>query len=99
VLRKNWALQKAHEVSLKDNAVENKVEADDRLKQVLDDANDRRDAEKDLMREMVGFGADSTEAVKEGVKAIENNTRALDVLLRQVEQMQRDVAEIKRGAA
>lgn len=99
VLRKNWQLQKDHETALKNIAAENKQESDERLKQVLDSANDRRETEKELMREMVAFGADSNEAVKEGVKAIENNTKALETLLREVEHMRRDLTELRRGGA
>jgi len=92
MMRKNWKLREDHAVDLKQRAVDAKKESDERLKEVLDAERDRRNSEKEMLREMVDRGHEATQALEGSNKAIgafklalENYTRRLDELDRSQE--------------
>jgi len=89
-------LQRDQAVELRTRETTAKQEADARLKDVLDEAKERREAEKGLMREMVEYGRDSNEAVGESAKAIENSNRIQEALTREVSEMRRELQEMRR---
>ena len=90
MLRKNWKLREDHANELRRRETDAKLDADARLKSVLEGEKDRRDAEKSMLREMVERGHEATQALEGSNKAIEAFKSALDAYQRRLEELDRN---------
>lgn len=88
-LRKIWKLREDHAVELKEREKEAKSDADERLKAVLEAAQERRETEKQMLREMVEHGHEATQALEGSNKAIEAFKTAMDGFVRRLEELDR----------
>lgn len=96
MMRKNWKLHLDHANELKAREVDGKKEADERLKEVLDDAKERRDTEKQMLREQIEDGQKSTQALQDSARAQEASTRATEDLRRRFDEFERKLIDIQR---
>ena len=99
MMRKNWKLQNDHANELKARETAAKKEADDRLKEVLDDAKERRDTEKQMLREQIEDGQKSTQALQDYARAQEANTRAVEDLRRRFDEFERKLIDVQRDVS
>ena len=74
---------------LKKREADAKTDADERLKQVLAAEKERRDAEKEMLREMVERGHEATQALEGSNKAIDAFKTALDGYTRRLDELDR----------
>lgn len=96
MMRKNWKLQHEHATELKSREVLAKKEADDRLKTVIDAEKDRRESEKDMLREMIERGHEATQALEENNKIIASVISTTENMLRKMEEMDRRNVDLQR---
>ena len=96
MMRKNWKLReemekghKDHALELKNRETQAKEDADERLEKVLDAAKERRETEKEMLREMVERGHEATQALEGSNKAIEAFKVALDGFQRRLDELDR----------
>lgn len=89
MMRKNWKLQNDHATELKEREKEAKEDADERLQAVLEAAKERRETEKQMLREMVEHGHEATQALEGSNKAIEAFKASNDAFLRRLEELDR----------
>lgn len=96
MMRKNWKLREDHANELKQRETDAKTEADNRLKEVLNAAKERRETEKTMLREQIEDGQKSTQALQDNARAQEANTRAVEDLRRRFDEFERKLADIQR---
>ena len=89
MMRKNWKLREDHALELKKRETDAKVDSDTRLKDVLAAAKERRDTEKEMLREMVERGHEATQALEGSNKAIDAFKTALDTYHRRLDELDR----------
>lgn len=89
MLRKVWALREEYAHDLKDREKEAKGDADERLREVLAAEKERRDTEKQMLREMVEHGHEATQALEGSNRAIEAYKTAMDGYIRRIEELDR----------
>jgi hypothetical protein len=96
MMRKNWKLReematehKDHALELKKREEDAKRDADERLEKVLEAAKERREAEKEMLREMVERGHEATQALEGSNRAIEAFKVAMDGYTRRLEELDR----------
>jgi len=89
MMRKNWKLREDQAVELKDRETAAKADADLRLEKVLVAAKERRDTEKEMLREMVDRGHEATQALEGSNKAIEAFKIAMDSYQRRLDELDR----------
>lgn len=89
MLRKNWMLREEMAIELKKREEDAKKDADTRLEKVLEAAKERREAEKQMLREMVERGHEATQALEGSNKAIEAFKVTLDSFTRRSEEIDR----------
>ena len=90
MMRQNWKLREEYAKDLKDRETEAKKESDDRLKEVLSAANERRATEKEMLREMVDRGHETAQALEGSSKAIEGFKGVLDTCIRRLDELDRE---------
>lgn len=89
MLRKNWSLREEHAIELKKREQDAKNDADARLKDVLAAEKERRETEKQMLREMVEHGHDAAQALEGSNRAIEAFKAAMDGYLRRLDELDR----------
>jgi len=96
MMRKNWKLReesanehKEHALELKKREETAKLDADARLETVLKAAKERREAEKEMLREMVDRGHEATQALEGSNKAMEAYKAAMEAYTRRLDELDR----------
>ena len=89
MLKKLSDLRGAHATELKNRETQAKEDADERLNQVLAAEKERRETEKEMLREMVERGHEATQALEGSNKAIEAFKVALDGYQRRLDELDR----------
>jgi len=90
MMRKNWKLREDHANELKARETEAKSDADTRLKEVLSAEQERRETEKEMLREMVNRGHEATQALEGSNRAIEAFRQAMDAYQRRLDDLDRN---------
>ena len=88
-LKKISKLREEHATELRKRETQAKEDADERLKQVLAGEKERRDTEKEMLREMVERGHEATQALEGSNKAIEAFKVTLDGYQRRLDELDR----------
>jgi len=88
-LRKNWQLREEHANELKDREKDAKEEHKKTLADVLRAAEERRNAEKELYKQMIESGIEATQALEGSNKAVEAFRGSVDGLARRLEELDR----------
>jgi predicted RNase H-like nuclease (RuvC/YqgF family) len=96
MMRKNWKLQAAHADELREREKAAKTDSNERLKEVLGAAKERRDTEKQMLREQIEDGQKSTQALQDSARAQEANTRATEDLRRRFDEFERKLIDLQR---
>ena len=89
MMRKNWKLREDQAVELKNRETTAKAESDARLTSVLAAAKERRDAEKEMLREMIDRGHEATQALQGSNKAMEAYKAAMETYSRRLDELDR----------
>jgi low affinity Fe/Cu permease len=91
MLRKVWQLREEHAIELKNREQAAKTDADKRLSEVLAVEKERRETEKQMLREMIERGHEATDALEGNNKAVEAFKLALDGFTRRLDEMDRNL--------
>lgn len=89
MLRKVWQLREEHAIELKKREQDAKNDADKRLGEVLSVEKERRETEKQMLREMIERGHEATDALEGNNKAVEAFKLAIDGFIRRLDEMDR----------
>jgi hypothetical protein len=89
LLRKIWQLREDHAIELKNRETAAKTDADKRLTEVLSVEKERRETEKQMLREMIERGHEATDALEGNNKAVEAFKLAMDGFVRRLDELDR----------
>ena len=89
MMRKNWKLREDQALELKNRETTAKAESDARLASVLAAAKERRDAEKEMLREMVDRGHEAIQALEGSNKAMEAFKTVMETYSRRLDELDR----------
>jgi hypothetical protein len=89
MLRKVWQLREEHAIELRKREQDAKDDADKRLGEVLSVEKERRETEKQMLREMIERGHEATDALEGNNKAVEAFKLAIDGFIRRLDEMDR----------
>jgi hypothetical protein len=90
MMKKNWKLREDHANELKDREKNAKEEHKSTLADVLKAAEERRNAEKDLYKQMIESGIEATQALEGSNKALESFKIGLENFQNRLESLDRD---------
>ena len=90
MMKKNWKLREDHANELKDREKTAKEEHKGTLADVLRSAEERRNAEKDLYKQMIESGIEATQALEGSNKALESFKLGLENFQSRLESLDRD---------
>ena len=90
MMKKNWKLREDHANELKDREKNAKEEHKSTLSDVLKAAEDRRNAEKDLYKQMIESGIEATQALESSNRALESFKNGLESFQGRLESLDRD---------
>ncbi len=90
MMKKNWKLQAGHANELKDREKTAKEDHKATLADVLKGAEDRRNAEKDLYKQMIESGIEATQALEGSNRALESFKTGLENFQSRLESLDRD---------
>ena len=90
MMKRNWKLREGHEKDLKEREKGAKEEHKNTLSDVLKAAEERRNAEKDLYKQMIESGMEATQALEGSNKAIESFKSGLENFMSRLEALDRD---------
>lgn len=95
-LKSNYKLREAHAKELRNRELTTKKEAELRLDKAMLSEAARRDAEKQMLKEMIEHGHEAIQALEQSSEAIQEITKALQGLERKIEDLIRDLESIRR---
>ena len=90
MMKKNWKLREDHANELKQRETDAKEDHKSTLKDVLSAAEERRNAEKELYKQMIESGMEATQALEGSNRAIESFKSGLENFLSRLESLDRD---------